>query len=825
MTKKELSIILIFTVSLMNIKAQETKRDSRFDLDWKFYRGRISGAEKLDFDDKAWRNISLPHDWSIEDLPLSDKTKSTTDKPRIISGSFDSEAIGSFSTSYTVGGTGWYRKHFRLPKDLTDKVVTIQFDGVYMNSDVWINGHHLGNHPYGYTAFGYDLSKYLNFGDAENVIAVEVKNEGCNSRWYSGSGIYRHVYLEITDKLHIAHWGTFVTTTRANSSNARIEVKATVNNYTSQNSDITLICSIINSNSEKISEKKLFTQIFQKVPSIITIPFDISKPELWSPESPVMYKVVCEIVKEGEVIDKTETAFGIRTLRFDSEKGFFLNEKHLKLKGATLHANNGPLGAIANDRAEERRVELMKAAGFNAIRCSHNPPSVVFLDACDRLGMLVLDEAFDVWTKGWRDDDYHVYFNDWWRKDITSMIMRDRNHPSIFAWGIGNQIRENRDSIGVALAYQIAGLTRNLDPSRAVAADVAITGKDWRNGSIDEWRKCDPIFAALDICGYSYQSSQYENDHQRLPNRSMFSIEIDPRHSFDNWMRAIDYDYVLGNFEWTAMDFMGDAASGWFGFSERPNSLFPWNSSYTGDIDLCGFKKPRSYYRDILFNNENKLSVFVVTPVSSFEGGGNSLWGWEDVKQSWTWPGYEGKELTIVAYSACDSVQLILNDKVIGTKTTSRKTEFKATWQVPYKQGTLKTIGYIKGIKAAESKLITAKEPAKIHLTADRANIKADGQDLSYVTVEITDKNGILNPQFSNLINFSIEGDGKIVAVGNSNPTSIESFQQSYRKAYEGKCLVIIQSNNKSGQIILHASSKGLTSDKIIINAKGIEQK
>jgi beta-galactosidase len=825
MTKKQLSIILIFTVSLMNIKAQETKRDSKFDSDWKFYRGKISGAEKLDFNDKAWRNISLPHDWSIEDLPLSDNTKSTTGKSRIISGPFDSEAICGFSTGYTIGGTGWYRKHFRLPKDLSDKVVTIQFDGVYMNSDVWINGHHIGNHPYGYTAFGYDLSKYLNFGDTENVIAVEVKNEGCNSRWYSGSGIYRHVYLETTDKLHIAHWGTFVTTTRADSSNARIEVKATINNYTAQNADITLNCYILNPNSEKISEKKLFTQVFKNVPSIITIPFDIPKPDLWSPESPAIYKTICEIVQDGKIIDKTETNFGIRTLRFDSEKGFFLNEKHLKLAGGALHANNGPLGAVANDRAEERRVELMKAAGFNAIRCSHNPPSSVFLDACDRLGMLVLDESFDVWTKGWRDDDYHVYFNDWWRKDITSIIMRDRNHPSIFAWGIGNQIRENRDSIGVALVYQIAGLTRSLDPSRAVAADVALTGKDWRNGSPDEWRKCDPIFAALDICGYSYQASQYENDHQRLPNRAMFSIEINPRHSFYNWMRAIDYDYVLGNFEWTAMDYMGEVASGWYGFSEKPKSLFPWTSSYTGDIDLCGFKKPRSYYRDILFNNQNKLSVFVVSPVASFDGGGNSLWGWDDVKQSWTWPGYERKELTVVAYSACDSVQLILNDKVIGTKTTSRETEFKATWQVPYEQGTLKTIGYTKGVKTAESKLITAKDPAKIHLSADRANIKADGQDLCYVTVEITDKNGILNPQFNSLINFSIEGAGKIVAVGNSNPTSVESFQQPYRKAYEGKCLVIIQSNNKSGQIILHASSKGLTSDKILVNTSDIEQK
>ncbi|HEY4786726.1 MAG TPA: glycoside hydrolase family 2 TIM barrel-domain containing protein, partial [Bacteroidales bacterium] len=531
-----------------------------------------------------------------------------------------------------------------------------------------------------------------------------------------------------------------------------------------------------------------------------------------------IYTAVCEIMKEGITVDKIVTKFGIRTLRFDSENGFFLNGKHVKLKGGAMHENNGPLGAVTNNRAEERRVELMKACGFNAIRCAHNPPSTAFLDACDRLGILVIDESFDVWTKGWLDNDYHLYFNDWWKKDITSIIMRDRNHPSIFTWGIGNQIRENRDSIGIAIAYQIAGLVRTLDPSRPVTADVAQTGRNWRNCPPEEWGKCDPVFAALDICGYSYQSSQYENDHQRLPNRILYSIEIDPRHSFENWMRAMDYDYVLGNFEWTAMDYMGEVASGWYSFSERPKSFFPWNSSYTGDFDMCGFRRPRSYYRDILFKNENKLSVFVNTPVSSFDGKGSSYWGWDDVKASWTWPGYEGKELTAVAYSSCDSVSLFLNNKLMGTKGTSRETEFKATWQVPYESGMLKAFGYVKGIKVAEWELVTAGKPAKIKLTADRKTIKADGQDLSYITVDITDKNGILNPQFNELIQFRIEGDGSIAAVGNSNPKSIESFQQPFRKAYEGKCLVIVRSNHKAGQIVLHASGKGLASEKIIIS-------
>jgi beta-galactosidase len=820
MKTRLLFFVIVFLAFQTQLKTQDIKRESLFDSDWKFFKGNAAGAEKPDYNDQDWRILNLPHDWSIEDLPSAGKSLSSTGETRIISGPFDSETPLGYATGFTVGGTGWYRKHFKLPEEIADKVVTIQFDGVYMNSDVWINGHHLGNHPYGYTAFGYDLSKYLYFGDNENIIAVEVKNEGSNSRWYSGSGIYRHVYLDIADKIHIAHWGTFITTNYADSLKAKIKVMATINNYTPKDTDITLICTILNADSKKVAEKKLFTQLHKNLPSTINLTFDIQKPELWSPESPSLYKAVCKIVEENKTIDETETKFGIRFFRIDPEKGLFLNGKQIKLKGGAMHSNNGPLGAIANDRAEERRVQLMKAAGFNAVRCAHNPPSTAFLDACDRLGLIVIDEAFDVWIQGWLPDDYHVYFDKWWRSDIESMIMRDRNHPGIFTWSIGNQIRENRDSIGIALAYKISGFVRSLDPSRPVSANVAQSGKNWRNCSQEEWRKCDPFFAALDICGYSYQSSQYESDHQRLPDRLMFSSEIDPGHSFDNWMNAVDNDFVLGNFEWTAMDFAGEVALGWWGFSKNKAELYPWTSTYSGDIDICGFKRPRSYYRDVLFNNGFILSAFIQAPVSSFEGKGDSPWGWDDVKQSWTWPGYEDKNMTVIAYSGCDSVQLFLNEKYIGSKNTSRETEFKATWQVPYERGILKAIGYVKGSETAEWELVTAGEPSRIHLTADRTNITSDGQDLSFVTVEITDKNGNLNPQFNRLINFSVEGEGTIVAVGNSNPTSVESFQQPYRKAYEGKCLVIVQSNSKAGQIILRASGKGLTSGKIIINTR-----
>ncbi len=822
MTTKYFLFILVLILFQTRLDASDFIRNQSFDNGWKFFKGKDDRAEKPDFDDSSWRVLNLPHDWSIEDLPNQGIFQLPGGKARIISGPFDSEALAGYNSGYTVGGTGWYRKHFTLPEEVEGKVISILFDGVYMNADVWINGHHLGNHPYGYTAFEFELSGFLNFGDKENVIAVEVKNEGINSRWYSGSGIYRHVYLEVTDKIHVARWGTFVSTESDDSLTATIDVKTTVNNYTPENTDIDMICSIFNGQSLKVAEKRLHTQLYRNLSSTLNLKFNIERPQLWSPGSPSLYKAVCTLIKNGKIIDETTATFGIRTFRFDSEKGFILNGKRLKLKGGSMHANNGPLGAVANDRAEERRVELMKAAGFNAVRCAHNPPSSVFLNACDRLGLLVIDEAFDVWRKGWREQDYHLYFDDWWKKDVAGMIMRDRNHPGIFTWSICNQVRENRDSTGIALAHQLVEFIHTLDPSRPVSANVAQTGSNWRNCPPEEWKKCDPYMAALDICGYSYQASQYKTDHERLPDRIMFSSEIDPRHSFENWMSAMDNDFVLGNFEWTAMDFMGEVALGWWGFSKGDHDFFPWTSTYSGDIDLCGFKRPRSYYRDVLFNQGNKLSAFVFAPVPSFDGKGDSPWGWDDVKASWTWPGHEGELLTVVAYSACDSVSLFLNGKLIGTKVTSRETEFKAPWNLAYVPGILKAVGYINGTISAEWILQTAGKASTIHLSADRETIKSDGKDLCYVTVKITDKNGILDPHSDDLVHFTIKGEGKIVGVGNSNPQSVESFQQPCRKAYEGKCLVIIQSSGNPGQITLEASGKKLKPDKIMINA-GIE--
>ena len=598
--------VLIIVVSNTDASSVE---NAGFDSDWYFCRGDIAGAEDLEFNDSGWRMVDLPHDWSIEDIAIDGELE----PGRVVSGPFDSAAIGSGATGYTVGGTGWYRKHFELTDGQEGMRMSVLFDGVYMDADIWVNGQYVGNHYYGYTAFRFDLTEYLKPAGHDNVIAVRVKNEGRNSRWYSGSGIYRHVTVSFDNDICFEPWGVFIHTLSADSGEAEICVTATLNNHKLNNQNIELQVDIIGPDSRLVATKAISAMVLGGSELKSEFKFKVSNPLLWDIDSPNMYNAVCSVRQGNLDYDKVETAFGIRTVAFDSEKGFFLNGKSLKLKGGAMHANNGLLGAAAYDRAEERRLEIMKSCGFNAVRCVHNPPSKAFLDACDRIGMLAIEEAFDVWSAGWLPQDYHSRFDECWQGDIDSMIMRDRNHPSIFTWGIGNQIKEGRESVGVKIADELASYVRSLDPTRPVTANVAMfIGKDWLDGAPELWRQLDSVNSMLDICGYSYQSSQYVTDHDRMPDRIMFSSEINPRHCFKNWMRAIDNEYVLGNFTWTAMDYMGEAGSGWFAFSERPKSSFPWNMTYTGDIDSCGFRRPRSFYRDVLFNPEgNSLSVFV----------------------------------------------------------------------------------------------------------------------------------------------------------------------------------------------------------------------
>jgi len=779
-----------------------------FDFDWRFHRGDVAGGEEVNFDDSQWRLLNLPHDWSIEDIP-------GTDSP------LDSNAVGGIDIGYFVGGTGWYRKKFTIPSELNGKRFNINFEGVYMNADIWLNGEYLGNHPYGYTSFWYDISENLIFGE-ENIVAVKVRNEGKNSRWYSGSGIYRHVWLSVTEPLYIAPWGTYITTPEVSNPLAQVDVKTKVVNDSDKSMEVALVTIIINQKGDETAKVETKMQIVAASSLEISQNLAVRSPELWSPESPNLYTAVTEIIdSDSQVLDKVETTFGIRTIEFTVEEGFLLNGKPTLLKGGCMHHGNGPLGSAAYDRAEERRVELMKASGFNSIRCAHNPPSPAFLDACDRLGILVIDEAFDMWRKPKWPQDYNLYFDQWWQKDIESMVLRDRNHPSIIMWSTGNEIPERGEPEGVKTSQMLAEYVRDLDPTRPVTSAV--------NGLRPDK---DPYFATLDIAGYNYSSggdhgkqSIFEIDHNRLPNRIMYCSESYPLEAFGAWMDVIDYPYVIGDFVWTGFDYLGEASIGWLGYPHE-GSFYPWNHAFCGDIDICGFKRPQSYYRNVLWNAGQQVSIFVKPPKPSFKTNPDkkdwSKWEWQDVVAEWNWDGYENQPLEVEVYCAFETVELFLNGESLGKKETNRGTQWIAKWEVPYKPGILKAVAYEGTKEAGSRELVTAEEPNNIHLSADRAKIKADGQDLGYITVDLLDSNDRRHPKAENLIRFELEGPGSIIAVASSNPMSVESYQQPKRKAYKGRCLVIVKSTRESGNIIIKASSTGLQSARLIITSEKI---
>lgn len=800
-------VLGLFACNTAEKMAKESPREKiLFDFDWKFYRGTVQEAEMPEFNDSGWRSIDLPHDWSIEDL-------------RGTNSAIDSSAVSGIDGGYFTGGTGWYRKKIKIPENSGGKKITVCFDGVYMNADVWLNGTHLGNHPYGYTAFEYDVTNQLKH-DSENVLAVEVKNEGRNSRWYSGSGIYRHVWLKITEPVHIKTWGVSIATPEVSTESATIQIKTNILNETADNQEVGIKTTISDSGGKTFKDFKQNHKIESGQEILAEQVMTINKPTLWSPDTPALYTATITVSdKNGETLDVFVQKFGIRSISFSIENGFLLNGVSTKLKGGCMHHDNGPLGAAAFDRAEERRVELMKASGFNAIRCSHNPPSEAFLDACDKLGILVIDEAFDMWRKQKNPQDYHLYFDEWWKRDVDAMVLRDRNHPSVIMWSIGNEIPERGESEGFSTAKMLAEYVRKADATRPVTSAV--------NGL---WPDKDPYFAELDISGYNYsyggdhgQKSIFEKDHERVPERIMYCSESYPLEAFGAWMDVLNHSYVIGDFVWTGFDYLGEASIGWRGYP-HDESFFPWNHAYCGDIDICGWKRPQSYYRDVLWNVGNKLSVYVTPPKPSFAVKENradwSKWHWYDHVAEWNWQGSENVPLEVVVYSGYERTELFLNGVSLGIVETGVDNQFIARWQVPYQPGELKAVGYNSDKPVATAILKTANQPVQIKLTADRTEIEANGQDLSYITVELPDENGVLHPKSENLINFEVSGPGKIVAVANANPMSMESFQQMQRKAWKGRCLVIVKSEKQEGEIILKADTEGLPGVQLIIHSK-----
>jgi beta-galactosidase len=836
----QLSLGLLAVISMAAAPAKTPRLEVSADSNWGFLLGDPSGAETRSFDDASWRRVDLPHDWSIEGLPSKDNP------------------TGSGGGFYPAG-TGWYRKSFDAPSEWKGKRVVIEFDGVYRDATVYVNGRKLGNQPYGYTSFRFDLTSHLDFS-GPNVLAVRVDNSAQpNSRWYSGSGIYRHVRVVVNDAVHVADSGVFVTTKQASSESAVISVSTRVANEASERSGLTVETRIVDRAGKSISSAKSTIDAPAGGQEEANQELTVSKPALWSPESPAQYRALTRVLKGGKVVDEVETHFGIRTLTWSAAKGLVLNGKSIKLVGGSVHHDNGPLGAMAFDRAEERRVQLLKAAGFNAVRTSHNPPSPAFLEACDRFGLLVFDEAFDTWKANKAKFDYGRNFDEWWQRDISAMVLRDRNHPSVIFWSIGNEIPEVLVERGPGMAKKLTAQVRSLDSSRPVSQAFPTS----TSGEFP-----DAVIASLDITGYNYNlAAHHEEDHRRMPSRIMMTTESFPGQAFTEWRLAKDNPYIVGEFVWTAMDYLGESGIGSWTYGtpetaamagkamsgmqsmvdkmflamangvdmtalmaqgapqggESPLSVlfpgFPWHAANCGDLDLIGYRKPQSYYRDILWNGGNRVYATVRLPEP--EGKKTVVAGWAvfPTIPSWTWPGQEGKTLQVEVYSGVEKVRLFLNDKLIGEKPTGREQEFKAMFDVPYAPGTLKAVGVTGDRAFAESILTTTGQPARLRLTADRSAVQADGQDLSYVTVEAVDADGRFQSNADQQAQFAISGPGLIAAVGNADGRDNESYQGTRRRLYQGRALVIIRTSKQGGPIRLAATAPGLSDAVVTIEA------
>jgi beta-galactosidase len=791
-------ILLVCFIVVSAQKPADNNRRQLFDYNWKFSLENHPDARTNDFNDKNWQNLDLPHDWSIGGKP-------------------DSLNPTGNDGGYFPTGIGWYRKRFMASSSWKGKPVSIYFEGVYMNAEVFINGKSLGVHPYGYSSFYYELTPYLNY-DKENIISVRVDNSRQkNCRWYSGSGIYRHVWLFMTNPIHIDHWGVTITTPEISKEKAIVQVRTRIKNETNSSQSIVLSTQLTGKNTTNAGDHELKVELPAHEVKEVIQNITVNNPVLWSPETPNMYEAQIKLIKGGAAIDKTSNAFGIRSIAFNAEYGFRLNGNKIILNGGCAHHDNGCLGAAAYDRAETRKVELLKSAGFNAVRTSHNPPSEAFLDACDRLGLLVIDESFDCWREKKTTYDYAMNFDAWWQRDIESMVLRDRNHPSIIIWSTGNEIIERKKPEAVTTAGMLNNYVRKLDPTRPVTSAMTTWDK--------EWELFDPLFATHDIGGYNYQLHRAPSDHKRVPSRIIVQTESYPKDAFANWQLIQDNAYIIGDFVWTAIDYLGESAIGRYYYPGEPDgehwqkNFYPWHGAYCGDIDLTGWRKPISHYRDLLYNDAKKLYMAVKEPNPANGQIKVTSWAVWPTWESWTWPGHEGKNIQVEVYSKYPAVRLYLNDKLIGEQPTTKEQHFMATFTLPYSPGLLKAVGVEDNREQGSAILKTAGEAARIKLTADRSNILANAQDLSFVTIEVTAANGNLQPNAENQLLFNIKGPGVIAGVGNANLKDIDPYVSNKRTTWKGRALVVIKSTHQSGKIELTVNSPGLSNATITINA------
>ena len=802
----------------------QTQRKTCIDRDWKFFLGDGSAALSDASVTDDWRTLDLPHDWSVE-------TEAAQKAGGTVVGPFSTNSIGKYQTGHTVGGEGWYLKKLTIDNGqlITDNF-SLYFEGAYNQTDVWLNGHHIYFNHYGYSSFRFDVTDKLREG--ENTLLVRVRNEGNNTRWYAGSGIYRHVWLIKTPKVHVDEWGTFIKFRdkslefRDGHADGEVAVETCVYNDGASAVDGAVSVDIIDAQGTTVATKQMACNVAPNNYQLLIVNCQLSGLHPWSPESPYLYKAVIR-VSDGKTTDVLEKRFGVRTLDFSAERGFLLNGKPTLLRGGCIHHDNGLLGAAAYDAAENRKLSLLKAQGYNAVRCSHNLPSEHFLDACDSLGLMVIDETFDQWLRKKNEDDYHNYFAEFSDHDLQVMLRRDRNHPSIIMWSIGNEIPGRIEEAGMAAAARMRETVRQFDTTRPITA--AICGWDegaaW-NSAARNWDEQDAkAFQSLDVGGYNYLYDKYEHDHATHPDRVICGLESYPKHASQNWDLVEQKPYVIGDFVWTAMDYLGEAGIGSASIRTSGNqSMFqswPWYNGWCGDIDLIGQKKPQSYYRDVIWRRA-PITMAVEEYVPDGSRMAVSAWGWQLEHQQWDAANgkliMENGQCKVNVYSRSPQVRLYLNDKLIGTKATSNT--YWAGFSVPYHPGTLRAVEFDGTNEGASFTLTTPGKPAALRLTADRKEILSNGCDLAYVTIELVDAEGRVISDSERQVNISVSGNGTLLAAGNASPTDMASFRSTTPKLFEGRALAIIKSTDLTGTISITVTTDGLSPQTITITSK-----
>lgn len=761
--------------------AQPTGRETHnFDFGWKFFKGQAQGAEKIDYDDSQWRDLDVPHDWSIE-------------------GSFAENNAGGENGGFLPLGIGCYRKQFKTDPDHRLKKIFVQFDGVYKNSDVWINGQHLGKRWYGYASFQYDLTRHIDW-DGDNVLAVRVDNSEQTCRWYSGSGIYRHVWLTLTERLHVGHWGTHVTTPEVSTESAKVNVKTTVKNDYAVPKACMLKTAILDDRGRRVGYAESEKKIEADGEFEFSQEMEVIAPALWSLESTRLYSAYTMVLEDGKLVDKYVTFFGIREIKWDSEKGLLINGKSVLLKGVCLHHDLGALGAAFNERAMERRLDALKYLGCNAIRMSHNPPAPQLLEMCDVMGFLVIDEAFDKWG-----GNNHATWSEDWRMDLQSMIRRDRNHPSVILWSVGNEVRDEEKKETQDKLKMLVDYVHKADPSRKVTCGT--------------FPKYVPDFVGIqDVAGLNYQEQWFEKYRENDPNIVIISTEAYPYYRgrgdshkalypMNPWFDALKNDYVAGTFYWTGIDYLGEAVAGW--------PCHGWNCSL---IDTCGFPRPVSYLQRSLWTDKPMVYIAVVDESLDTQTPTKDHWAWPKMVSHWTLPNLEGKDVNVVTFANCETVELFLNGLSVDVKKRADFDDGIMTWTVPCLPGVLKAVGSNSGDVVCWDELVTAGRARAIEMMPDHPAVWADGRDLCHIEVNVVDANGIPVPDSSSLIQFDISEAGKIVGVDNANLWSTESYKAIHRKAFHGRCIVIVQATGRPGPIELTATALGLDPAELTID-------